>query len=143
MEVYSGVIPNWISEDDRKKFTAPLRRAMISEGESQGSMGFSGRESLRLFSEFLNRYMARTNLINMDNLTDFFKHKIDRESRNAKIPQNFLASLVDSYDYTVLGEVKEALYYYNREQIKKDILNYLWAVNHDVGAETKCVCTGE
>jgi hypothetical protein len=79
----------------------------------------------------------------MDNLTDFFKHRIGRESRNERIPQNFLASLVDSYDYTVLGEVKEALYYYNQEQVVKDILNYLWAINHDVGTKTKCPFTRE
>ncbi|MBI1888509.1 MAG: hypothetical protein HYS15_01040 [Candidatus Spechtbacteria bacterium] len=143
MEIYSGVIPSWISEEDRKKFTAPIRRELIAEGEKQGSVGFSGRESIRLFSEFSNRYMARTNLINMDNLTDFFKHRIGRESRNEKIPQNFLASLVDSYNYTVLGEIKEALYYYNEAQIVKDILNYLWAVNHDAGTKTKCPFTGE
>ncbi len=143
MEIYNGIIPSWISEEDKKKFTAPIRRALIAEGEIQGSTGFSGRESIRLFSEFFNRYMARTNLINMDNLTDFFKHKIDRESRNEKIPQNFLASLVDSYDYTVLGEIKQALYYNNQEQIVKDILNYLWAINHDVGTKTKCPFTRE
>jgi len=143
MEIYSGIIPNWITEEDRKKFTAPIRRELIAEGERQGSVGFSGRESLRLFSEFLNRYMARTNLINMDNLTDFFKHRIGRESRNERIPQNFLASLIDSYDYTVLGEIKQALYYYNQEQIVKDILNYLWAINHDVGTKTRCPFTGE
>src|SRR3989344_832153 len=32
MEIYGGIIPDWLSEDDRKKFTAPVRRALIAEG---------------------------------------------------------------------------------------------------------------
>lgn len=143
MEIYGGAIPDWLSEEDRKRFIAPVRRALIAQGEIDGDKGFSGRESIRLFGEFLSRHRESTGLGNMDNLTDFFKHRIDREKRNKNVPQNFLASLVNSYDYTVLGEVKEALYFYNHERIAKDVLNYLWATNYDIGAKVKCPETRE
>lgn len=143
MEIYKGIIPDWLSEDDRKRFTAPMRRTMIAEGENEGGKGFSGRDSLRMFSEFFSRYSARPNLINMDNVDDFFKHQIGRDKRDAYIPKNFLASLIDSYDYAVLNEMKGAMYFYNKDQIAKDILNYLYAVNYDLGMEIECPFTGE
>lgn len=143
MEIYSGVIPDWLSEEDKKSFTAPVRRAVIAEGENEGDSGFSGRDSIVLFNEFFSRFSGRQSLINMDNILDFFKHKISRDSRNTHIPKNFLASLVDSYNYTVLNEVKESLYFYNEEQIAKDIMHYLWAIDYDVGSKVTCAYTGE
>lgn len=143
MEIYSGVIPDWLSEEDKRKFTAPLRRALIATGEDEGAKGFSGRDSLEMFGEFVQRYSGRQSLINMLNLADFFKHKIEREARNQNIPKGFLASLVDSYDYVVLGEVKESLYFYNEVRIEEDILHYLWAVNYDVGHKGICLDTAK
>ncbi len=143
MEIYKGVIPDWLSENDRKRFTAPTRRTMIAEGENEGSKGFSGRDSIKMFSEFFSRYSARPSLINMDNVDDFFKHRIGRDQRDGYIPKNFLASLIDSYDYTVLSEMKEAMYFYNKDRISKDILNYLYAVNYDIGMEIECPFTGD
>jgi len=143
MEIYSGNIPDWLSEEDRKKFTAPVRRALIAEGEKEGSDGLSGTDSIRLFREFFNRYSGRPNMINMDNVIDFFKHRMEKERRDEHIPKNFLASLTDSYDYAVLSEIKEALYFYNVEQISQDILNYLFAINHDIGTRVRCSYTGK
>lgn len=143
MKIYGGVIPEWLSEEDKRKFTAPVRRAMIAEGENDGNRGFSGRDSITYFGEFFSRYSGRANLIKMADVTEFFKHKIGRERRDDCIPKNFLASLVDLYDYTVLNEMKEALYFYNKERISRDVLNYLWAINHDIGRKIKGQYTGE
>jgi hypothetical protein len=46
------------------------------------------------------------------------------------------------YDYTILQEVKESLYYYNEEQISRDIQNYLFAVNFEPGSVETCTYTG-
>ncbi|PIR70529.1 MAG: serine protein kinase [Candidatus Niyogibacteria bacterium CG10_big_fil_rev_8_21_14_0_10_42_19] len=143
MSIYAGIIPNWLSEEDRKKFTAPIRRALIAEGEVEGREGFSGRDSVSLFSEFFSRYSTRTNLINMENIEDFFKHRIGRDQRDEYIPKKFLGSLVGSYEYAVLNEMKESLYSYNKDQISRDVLNYLYAVNYELGAKIKCPFTGE
>lgn len=144
MEIYSGVIPEWLNETDKKKFTADIRRKLVAEGENEGNKGFSGRQSLRLFNDFFNRYKGRLNLINMDNVRDFFTDHIGRDVREANLPpKGFLDALVNSYNFRVLNEVKEALYPYNEEQISRDILNYIWAANLDVGTETKCPFTGE
>jgi len=47
------------------------------------------------------------------------------------------------YDYIVLQEVKESLYYYNEDQIAIDIQNYIFAVNFDPGTTETCLFTGE
>ncbi len=143
MEIYSGIIPPWLSDEDRKNFTATHRKNLIGEAEKEGEEGFSGRESIRMFREFFNRYSPRERLVDMKCIDDFFKHRIGREKRDAYIPENFLKSLIKWYDYLVLNEIKESLYFYNKEQISKDVLNYLFAVNHDVGSRVKCKFTGE
>lgn len=143
MAIYGGTIPPWLSEEDRKKFTVQVRKKLIAEGENEGESGLSGRESIRLFGEFFSRYGGKPNLINMSNVTDFFKHKMGRDHRDKYIPKNFIQSLVNWYDYTVLNEVKESLYFYNKDQIAEDILHYICAVNYDVGAKLKCKFTGK
>ncbi|KKT41034.1 MAG: hypothetical protein UW30_C0013G0003 [Candidatus Giovannonibacteria bacterium GW2011_GWA2_44_13b] len=142
MGIYGGVIPQWLSDEDRKKFTEQVRRKLIAEGENEGDTGFTGRDSIRLFGDFYSMYAGKINLVNMANVTDFFKHKIDKKTRD-HIPKNFIDSLVNWYDYAVLSEVKESLYLFSKEQITKDILEYLHAVNYDIGTKTKCRYTGE
>jgi len=145
MEIYSGIIPSWLSDEDRGNFTAKHRRRVVAEGEKEGDKGFSGRDSLRMFGEFLtSRLTAKPDdLIDMDAICDYFKRKIDEKIRDQMIPKGFLGSLLDWYDYTVLNEIKEALYFYNKKQISEDILNFLFAVNHDPGTVVKCVYTGK
>lgn len=143
MEIYKGIIPDWLSEEDKKGFTASVRRGMIAEGENEGSKGLSGRDSLRLFGEFFSRYRGWPSLINMDNVDDFFKHRIGRDRRDEHIPKNFLASLIDSYDYMALNEMKEAMYFYNKERIERDILNYFYAINYDLEMKVVCPFTRE
>ena len=70
----------------------------------------------------------------------FKKHRSDLEE---SIPEGFLDSLVSFYNYTVLQEVKESLYYYNEERISRDIQNYLFGINFEPGIVKKCVYTGE
>ncbi|MDX1535520.1 MAG: hypothetical protein R3346_02055 [Candidatus Spechtbacterales bacterium] len=144
MSLYSNIIPTWLSEKDKKSFTAPVRRAVIAQGQDEGLEGFSGRESIELFREFLSTYSERGVLINMGHVLEFFKHKISRDRRNKHLPpRGFLDSLLNSYDYAVLNQAKEALYNYRQEQIEKDILHYLSAVNYDVGNRVYCEYTGE
>ena len=40
-------------------------------------------------------------------------------------------------------EVKEALYYFNEEQIAREIQNYIFAVNFEIGSTEKCPYTGD
>jgi hypothetical protein len=47
------------------------------------------------------------------------------------------------YNYSILQQVKESLYYYNEKQIADDIKNYLFAINFETGSEVKCKFTGE
>ncbi|NLD98471.1 MAG: serine protein kinase PrkA, partial [Fibrobacter sp.] len=80
-------------------------------------------------------------LINMSMLCDFFTRK--KRDLMQSIPTGFLDSLVRMYNYTVLQEVKESLYYYNERQIARDIMNYLFAVNFEPSATEVCTYTGD
>ena len=131
MELFTGHIPPWLSEEDRKQFTAKRRKKILSESESEGAKGFSGRDSIKIFNEFYSKYARDDKLINMSELCIFFT-KVRKDLCDF-IPDNFLESMLAMYDYTVLQEVKESLYYYNEEQISKDIQNYMFAVNFETG----------
>jgi predicted Ser/Thr protein kinase len=141
MDIYTGIIPTWLSEEDRKKFTAKRRKRIIAESEAEGDSGFSGRDSLKIFNEFYSSYVKKNKLITMAMVYNFFKK--NHGGLNKFIPYGFLESLVRLYDYTVLQEVKEALYYYNEERISRDIQNYLFGINFETGVTERCVYTGE
>jgi len=140
MEIYTGYIPPWLSEDDFKAFTAKQRKKIIAESEAEGDKGFSGRDSIKIFNEFMSTYASEDKLINMSMLKSFFEKK-QKEHPNS-IPDGFLNSLCKMYDYTVLQEVKEALYSFNEEQISADIQDYLYAINFELGDEIRSVYTG-
>ncbi len=141
MEIYTGYIPTWLSEEDQKKFTAKRRRKIIAESETEGSHGFSGRDSIKIFNEFYSTYAREDKLINMSTLNKFFTKY--RKELNTSIPEGFLDSLLGMYNYTILQEVKESLYLYNEEQISMDIQKYLFAINFETGSYETCSFTGE
>jgi predicted Ser/Thr protein kinase len=141
MDIYTGIIPPWLSQEDRKRFTAKRRKTIIGESELEGTKGFSGRDSLLILNEFHAAYAKNGKLVNMDMVYNFFRER--RRDLLPSIPEGFLDSLVSSYNYTVLQEVKESLYYYNEERISRDIQNYLFATNFESGRAERCVYTGE
>jgi hypothetical protein len=141
MEIYTGYIPPWLAEEDRKVLTAKRRRKIIAESEKEGDHGISGRDSIKIFNEFYSTYANENKLINMSVLCNFFT-KI-RKELSELIPKGFLDSLLHMYDYTILQEVKESLYYYNEEQISREIQNYLFAINFEIGSVQTCTYTGE
>jgi len=141
MEIYTGYIPPWLTEEDRKRLTAKRRRKIIGESETEGEHGISGRDSIKIFNEFYSTYAKKDKLISMSVLCNFFT-KI-RKELSELIPKGFLDSLLGMYDYTVLQEVKESLYYYNETQISREILNYLFAINFETGSVQTCKYTGQ
>jgi predicted Ser/Thr protein kinase len=141
MEIYTGYIPAWLSERDRKRFTAKRRRKIIGESEREGIRGLSGRDSIKIFSEFYSSFARDDKLITMADLSQYFT-KVRKDLLD-QIPSGFLEALLRMYDYTVLQEVKESLFYYNREQIARDIMNYLFAVNFEPGAVVVSTYTGD
>ncbi len=141
MEIYTGFIPKWLKEEDLKNFTAKRRQKIIAESEKDGWKGLSGRDSIRMFNDFYSSYYQEDKLIDMSMLIKFFK-KFCKQDRNV-LPLGFLNSLLKMYNYSVLQEVKESLYYYNEEQISKEIQNYMFAVNFEPGTVEFCKYTGE
>ena len=72
MEIYTGYIPAWLKEEDRKKLTAKRRRKIIAESEIEGEHGISGRDSINIFNQFYSAYTKEDKLINMSDLCKFF-----------------------------------------------------------------------
>ena len=141
MDIYTGIIPDWLSEDDVKKFDRDTRKQIINSAGTEGRKGFSGRQSINVFGSFFNKYSKSDKMITMDNVSEFFKEKKDKDFE--EVPDGFIDSLVRKYDYDVLQQVKEAIYYYNEEQISEDILNYIYGVNFEIGDKVRCEFTGE
>lgn len=140
MEIYTGYIPTWLTEEDRRRLTAKRRRRIIGESEYEGKHGISGRDSIQIFGEFYNTFAKTDHPIDMSILCKFFR---SRKDLRASIPDGFLDALQHMYDYSVLQEVKECLYYYNEEQIAVEIKNYMFAVNFELGSTELCPYTGE
>jgi len=132
MEIFTGHIPEWLTNEDRKRLTARRRRQIIAESEAEGFKGCSGRDSIRIFNDLFSSLSRKDQLIDMTTVVRFFT-KTHPELKE-QLPEGFLDSLVRMYDYTVLQEVRESLYYYNEEQIRNDLLNYLFALNFDPGS---------
>jgi len=141
MEIFTGYIPEWLKEEDVAIFTAKRRQSIIAESEKDGWKGLSGRDSIKLFNEFYSTYVREDKLIDMSMLSKFFR-KYCKEDRNI-LPMGFLDSLLRMYNFTVLQQVKESLYYYNEEQISREIINYIFAVNFELGSVEICEFTGE
>ena len=141
MDIYAGALPLWLKEEDRKTFTSRRRRHIIAESEFEGEWGFSGRDSIAIFNEFYSTYAASGKLISMDMVYNFFTKQ--RHDLCDLLPEGFLRAIVRFYNYSVLQEVKEALYYYNEGHIARDIKNYLFAINFDPGQIQRCVYTGD
>ncbi|MFZ1986668.1 MAG: serine protein kinase PrkA [Desulfatitalea sp.] len=140
MEIYTGYIPNWLSEEDRKGLTAKRRRRIIAESENEGKHGISGRDAIKIFGEFYTAFARSDHFIDMSTLGKFFRSKKDLRP---SIPDGFLDSLSHMYDYSVLQEVKESLYYFNEEQIAVEVQNYMFAVNFETGSTEQCPYTGD
>lgn len=141
MEIYTGNIPKWLDEEDRKSFTAKIRQKIIGESETEGKKGFSGRDSIKIFNDFFSTCAREDRLINMSVLNKFFTKL--RPDLSKSVPEGFLDSMLDMYNYTILQEVKESLYNYNEERISRDIQNYLFSINFEPGSVAKCNYTGE
>ncbi len=141
MELFSGKIPKWLAEEDVKSLDSSMLKKIIAESEIYGKEGLSGRDAIKIFDQFYSQYAKEDRLINMPDLCTFF-NKIDNQPKRL-IPQGFLDSLIRMYDYSILQQVKESLYYYNEDQIAKDIKNYISAVTNEIDSIVNCLFTKE
>jgi predicted Ser/Thr protein kinase len=140
MDIYTGKIPSYLTEDDLKKFDRITRKEILTQSEEEGKKGISGRQSINIFSQFLAKFADDDKPITMEQVNKYF---VNNEKLFKEIPAGFLKSLTDMYDYYVLQEVKESIYYYNDNQIIRDIKNYLFAINYDIGDVKQSKETGD
>ena len=141
IEIYIGNVPPWLSEEDRKRLTKKRRRRILAEAETEGNQGFSGRDSIKIFSDFLSSYASEGELISILDIYQFFDRM--KSDFRKKIPDGFLDALLRFYNFKILQEVKESLFNFNEDQIGREIQNYLFALNFDIGSTVICRYTGE
>lgn len=130
MQLYKGIVPDWLSDEDMKNFTKDIRKALLAESETEGLSGISGRNSIGIFNKLMSKYDNPDKLITMENIKQFFK---EDDILFHHIPRGLMKSLEDMYDFVVLQQIKESIFYFNKSQIEKEILNYIFALNYDIG----------
>jgi predicted Ser/Thr protein kinase len=141
MEIYNGKIPEWLSEDDIKRFNKAMRKEVLAQSEMEGRKGISGRRSLWVFNEFYSLHRNTKRLITMDDVKKYFDNK--KDDADVDVPDDFIEKLIDLYDYDVLQQVKESIYFFNKKHISDDIANYLFAINFEIGDTKRNETTGD
>ena len=76
----------------------------------------------------------------MNDIKNFFTKQSQYAER---IPKGFIDSIIRLYNYNVMQQIKECLFHHNEERISKDIQNYLFATNYDLGEKLICPYTNE
>jgi predicted Ser/Thr protein kinase len=138
MEVFSGnPTPSWLKSEDAKNFTKNTKQELIKEGYEEGQAGISGRESLDIFNSFYSKYKKKNAQITIQNIIAFFEDK----NKKYNIDKDIFTALINLYNYTVLQEVKESMFYYNENEIRREIQNYLFAINNEIGSKIVCPYT--
>jgi len=140
MELYSGKIPSWLDEVDVANFKKEVRKRIISETEQEGSTGVSGRQSLNLFNKFVSKQDNRSQSISMPAVLDFVKND---PGVKALVPAGFADAIFNLWEYNILDEVKDSIYFYNETKMKRDIKNYLYALNFEQGEKIQSHYTGD
>jgi len=140
MDIYTGKIPTWLHEDDIKKLSKKVRKEIINSANEEGFKGFSGRQSLSIINDLLDKFSDFDKQITMDMVEKFF---MANEEYKKLIPTDFLSSIVDLYDYNIMQEIKTSLYHYNNRKISNDIQDYLFAINFGLGTKKTSTYTGK
>ena len=47
MDIYTGIIPTWLSDEDLGRFDKEMRKAVLADSDREGKKGFSGRQSIQ------------------------------------------------------------------------------------------------
>lgn len=134
MDIYTGYIPEWITDDDLQKLTAAIRSDIISDAINEGLSGISGRLSISIFENLISKFKSHKKLISQQDIQDFATNS---EWFNDKIPEGFMHAIEKSYDYSTLQEVKSSAYFYNKKEIGDKVANYLFALNFEFGEKQK------
>ncbi len=141
MDIYTGKIPSWLNEEDVKRFDRKVRKKILIASKREGKRGISGRQALIIFNDLISQYSEDKKMITMDMVIEFIGKLVQKQK--AEIPEEFMESLERLYEYNILQEVKESIYHYNEDQIARDILNYIFAINFDIGETRKNPDTGD
>lgn len=134
MDIYTGTIPDWITDGDVRKLTATIRSEIISDSTLEGNDGISGRLSINIFESLISKFKNQKKLITQEDIHAFVSKN---ECFKDEIPGNFLEALEKSYDYNILQEVKASAFFFNKNEIKDKISDYLFALNFEFGEKKK------
>ena len=132
MAIYTGVIPDLAGRGGPQELHRQAPAQDHRRGRDRGQQGLQRPRR--------HRHLPRPVLdLRPRRPADHHGHPVPASSPRpgpswpSSCPTGFLDSLRRMYNYQILQEVKESLYYYNEEQIAGDIQNYLFALNYETG----------
>lgn len=118
-DLYSGIIPEWIKEEDVRNFNATLRKEFIQEGTKDGFKGISGRKSLDVFRDFYSCYKSEEKYIGIEDVIRYFKSRLQEEpEKTTNENLNSKASPPDLEEFVELAENLGLLSRDRAEQLK-------------------------
>lgn len=140
MEVYNGNIPEWLNDVDVQNFVYDIRKAIIDMALDDGENGISDRKAIETFGDLIN-YYTDDEYISIKRLKNYCE-KVNRNLLDS-IPKGFLDAVERYYIYIVSQEIKESMFIRNEEKIKKNLKNYLYSLNYNVGDRLTNPSTGD
>ncbi|MFP4190143.1 MAG: hypothetical protein ACLFSL_03850 [Candidatus Woesearchaeota archaeon] len=133
MELYSGIKPNWLTREDFKEFSsdAEVRRSITKESQEEGLSGYSVRKSINELNSLLEAHSDKGRGLSIDDVFEYLSENLVNDEDSGILTEDFLISLVDSYKYDVLDEIKDSMFSYNEDEMYNDIIDYLVALTSE------------
>ncbi len=142
-------IPFWMKKVDWDLFSKDLRKRFFAELQKAGiDKGIGSRDSIKILGAFHKQKKRENHLLSIKDLLEFFEKfpanvsKINGDFNNM-IPEGFIECAERYYQYNLLRLVKKAGFQVFPEEIKKQVLHYLFAIFENNNTEKKCRYTGE
>ncbi|KXB08912.1 hypothetical protein AKJ59_00145, partial [candidate division MSBL1 archaeon SCGC-AAA385M02] len=140
MQIYDGDIPEWLSDIDVQNFVYDVRKSVIDMALEDGEKGVSDRKAIEIFGDLIN-YYSNDEYIGIKKMKNYCERvNIDLLE---KIPQGFVDAVERYYIYIVSQEIKECMFVRNEEKIKRDLKNYLYSLNYNIGDTLTNPCTSD
>ena len=144
LNLFAGIMPTWLSEDDKKKFSHEQLKMVFKEFPEDGTKGISGRDA----NNYLSAMLAdRDKMLRKDQKTRYDMNKLKEFIRTKMMPgtvlrPTFVDALENSYNYDLLTQINEALFMINEEHIDKDLADYVTTLSFEPGSQYVSLLTG-
>ncbi len=147
LELFAGVIPDWLAEQDRKRFTKETLKRIRTEFPHDGRRGVSGRDANEHLSRLLgerDRIVERnpTDRMGMIRLASFIEDHLLGKGDADLVKPEFLTALRRTYHYDILQQINRSLFQLNLQSIDEEVDDYLFRLSMQDGQVERSPFTG-